>query len=177
MLEEKILWIDSALKNSGTNNNFNYAIGNILEKNFKKLSVEMIDCVVNKNYGVVDDVADYAEFPVPFDTRCIKIFIDLGVSNNCYYRFGSNMLMGIIGNDLLSIQYPNDGTNAISLINISSKTCSKLKDNNIKYNLNNAPSGFIDIHVYSDANIILVDKNGNAPSSVIICLKFTYEIF
>ena len=50
-IEEKILWIDSANMLSGTTNNFYYNIGNILYvDNFKKLTVELIDCIILKKF-------------------------------------------------------------------------------------------------------------------------------
>ena len=50
-IEEKILWINSANMLSGTTNNFYYNIGNILYvDNYKKLSLELIECSISKNY-------------------------------------------------------------------------------------------------------------------------------
>ena len=55
--EEKILWIDSANMLSGTTNNFYYNIGNILYvDNYKKLSVQLIDCIISKNYAFFSGV-------------------------------------------------------------------------------------------------------------------------
>ena len=51
--EEKILWIDSQNRTDELDNpnNFYYDIGNILYvDNYKKLSVQLVDCIVNKNY-------------------------------------------------------------------------------------------------------------------------------
>ena len=69
---------------SGTTNNFYYDIGNILYNgNHKKLSVELIDCIVNKNYrtfAVGTTVYDvYAS--VPFYTSMIKVYINFKHNN------------------------------------------------------------------------------------------------
>ena len=49
-IEEKILWINSSYMLSGTTNNFYYYIGNILYvDNYKKLSIQLIDCIISKN--------------------------------------------------------------------------------------------------------------------------------
>ena len=87
-IEEKILWIDSSnqelfYSSNGTatytasTNNFYYNIGNILYMdNYKKLSVEMIDCVISKTYHQyaigATGINTYA--PIPFYSTVIKIF-------------------------------------------------------------------------------------------------------
>ena len=175
-IEEKILWIDSNNMISGTTNNFYYNIGNILYvDNYKKLKVKLVDCVINKNYIAVGGIVPVYYCHYPFNSRVIKIFIDFGVGNNCLSTYGNSLLMGMIENKQVVSDIPTDNTDTISNVYLSSKTCEKLKNNNIKYYLNQYPNNFINIQIYNENNTVLTDTNVAAPLSVLLCLKFTYE--
>ena len=78
--EEKILWIDSSnMLSGGTTNNFYYNIGNILYvDNYKKLSFELIECVISKNFNLLTLVT----YPNPFFSTIIKIYLNLNVYGN-----------------------------------------------------------------------------------------------
>ena len=175
-IEEKILWIDSQYKYSGTTSNFLYDIGNSLQSDFNKLSVELIECVVNKNLGNVSNVLGYENYPTPFNSQCIKIFLNLGVGSNIIYKFGQNLLMGIIDNHLVESTFINDDSDVVHSINVSDNTSEKIINNNVRYQISSIPNGYINVLIYSGSNVNLVDVAGNPPSSVCLCLKFTYEI-
>ena len=100
--EEKILWIDSADMLSGTTNNFYYYIGNILyEDNYKKLSVQLVDCIVNKNYRdfAVGTTVFSIYSAVPFYTTMIKVYINFNAASNVLNNNDYGLLMGIISNN------------------------------------------------------------------------------
>ena len=84
--------------------------------------------------------------------------------------------MGIIDNQLVESTFINDDSDVVHSINVSGKTSAKLINNNVRYLINSIPNGYINVMIYSESNINLVDVDGNPPSSVCLCLKFTYEI-
>ena len=100
--EEKNLWIDSANMLSGTTNNFYYDIGNILYNgNYKKLSVQLIDCSISKNNQTFSiGTTTYSIYaPIPFYTTIIKIYIFFNVASNLLNNNNYGLLMGLIKNN------------------------------------------------------------------------------
>ena len=150
-IEEKILLIESNNIISRTTNNFYCNIGNIV---YKKLKVELVYCVINKNYIPVGGIVPFRYCHYQFNSR-INIFIDFGVGNNCFSNYGNSLLMCMIENHQVVSDIPTD--------------------NNIKYYLNQYPNNFINIQIYNENNIVLNEKNVKDPS-LELCLKFTYEI-
>ena len=117
--EEKILWINSnnqelfySLNGTATytasTNNFYYNIGNILyEDNYKKLSVELIDCAISKNYHTyaIGTTTANTYAPIPFYTSIIKVYINFNVSSNSIFNNdGSGLLMGIISDTDVNVR-------------------------------------------------------------------------
>ena len=186
--EEKILWIDSQyMESGGTTNNFYYNIGNILYvNNYKKLTVQLVDCIINKNYrNFAVGTTIYSIYSaVPFYTTMIKVYINFNVTSNILNNNDYGLLMGIISNNNADV---NIGT-TYTLTNFYYNGLGSIKlgsDNKIKYDLKDIPNGIININITgfnnSTANYLenyLVDITspaGNAPSNVLLCLKFTYE--
>ena len=172
-IEAKILWINSNyMESGGTTNNFYYNIGNILYvNNYKKLYVKLIDCVINKNGIQIDgDISYY----LPFNTTSIKIYINLNVSSNSISMDKNNLLLGLIQNNSTLANF-NPTTLVIDNFYYSDKSCEKLIDNKIKYNLKDIPNGMINIILYNDENTVLLDVENQEPKSLLLCLKFTYE--
>ena len=175
--EEKILWIDSQYMISGTTNNFYYNIGNILYvDNYKKLSVQLIDCIVNKNYrNFAVGATTYSIYSaVPFYTTMIKVYINFNAASNVLNNSDYGLLMGIISNNNADV---NIGT-TYTLTNFYYNGLGSIKlgsDNKIKYNLKDIPNGIININIYNELNNVLLDYENNPPSNVLLCLKFTYE--
>ena len=185
--EEKILWIDSANMLSGTTNNFYYDIGNILYNgNYKKLSVQLIDCLISKNYdkfavgsGVI------IETPIAFFSVFIKIYINFNVASNILNNNNSyGLLMGIIPGDNACVKIAT--SNILTYYEFSNLGSSDINDNKIKYYLKDVPNGIINININIIGNSnslnvdnyvdgLLVDAFGNPPSNVLLYLKFTYE--
>ena len=161
------------MENGGTTNNFYYNIGNILYvDNYKKLSVEMIDCVINKNGIVIDGDTSYY---LSFNTSSIKIYINFNIARNSISMEGNNLLLGLIQSNSTLANF-NPTTLAVDNFYYSDKSCEKSINNKIKYNLKDVPNGMINIILYNDNNTILFDVEDQVPKSVLLCLKFTYEI-
>ena len=185
--EEKILWIDSTNMLSGTTNNFYYYIGNILYiDNYKKLSVQLVDCIVNKNYRnfAVGNTTYSIYSAVPFYTTMIKIYINFNAASNVLNNNDYGLLMGIISNNNADV---NIGT-TYTLTNFYYNGLGSIKlvsDNKIKYNFKDIPNGIINIIITGFNNstgtylenylIDITSPTANAPSNVLLCLKFTYE--
>ena len=187
--EEKILWIDSQNRtNEGDNtNNFYYYIGNILYvDNYKKLSVQLVDCIINKNYrNFAVGTTTYSIYSaVPFYTTMIKVYINFNAASNVLNNSDYGLLMGIISNNNADV---NIGT-AYTLTNFYYNGLGSIKlgsDNKIKYNLKDIPNGIININITGFNNstasylenylVDITSPAGNAPSNVLLCLKFTYE--
>ena len=177
--EEKILWIGSANKLSGTTTNFYYNIGNILQvDNYKKLSIQLIDCLISKNYG--DDSG--VNYPISFYSTFIKIYINLNVYGNSLNNNNYGLLFGLINNQSTTLRLGSGG--GLSTYDYSNNGSEKLEENKIKYYLNDIPTGMININiiVYNNTGtggtyqfLNLIDISENAPSNVLLCLKFTYE--
>ena len=175
--EEKILWIGSANKLSGTTTNFYYNIGNILYvDNYKKLSVQLLDCIISKNYAVFSGVI----YPVSFYSTTIKIYINLNVYSNSLTNNSYGTLLGLINNQSTTLRLGSGG--GLSTYDYSNNGCAKLQDNKIKYYLNDVPTGIININITGYNNSTgsyvenyLLDNQFNAPSNILLCLKFTYE--
>ena len=108
-IEEKILWINSndqelysyydsttgTYENNVTNpvnNKFDYNIGNILYiDNYKKSSVELIDCAISKSYHTfnIGTTTNDTYAPIPFYTTIIKVYINFNVASNSIYNDGN----------------------------------------------------------------------------------------
>ena len=177
-IEEKILWIDSQyMESGGTTNNFYYNIGNILYNgNYKKLSVQLIDCIISKNYGVDGGVY----YPVSFYSTYIKIYINFNVYSNSLTNNSYGTLLGLINNQSTALKLGSGG--GLSTYDYSNNGCAKLNVNKIKYYLNDIPTGMININIIGYNNstgtyefINLLDISGNEPTNTLLCLKFTYE--
>ena len=187
--EEKILWIDSQNRtDEGDNsNNFYYNIGNILYvDNYKKLSVQLVDCIINKNYrNFAVGTTTYSIYSaVPFYTTMIKVYINFNAASNVLNNSDYGLLMGIISNTNADV---NIGT-TYTLTNFYYNGLGSIKlgsDNKIKYNLKDIPNGIININITGFNNstasylgnylVDITSPAGNAPSNVLLCLKFTYE--
>ena len=180
--EEKILWIDSQyMESGGTTNNFYYNIGNILyHGNYKKLSVQLIDCVISKNFEEVAGTGLTVYVPIPFYTTNIKIYINLNVASNSLINNNYGLLLGLIPGDNESVRLGAAG--GLSTFDFSSLGSCKLNNNKIKYNLKDIPTGMININIIGNNNYtgtyldeFLKDVLFNNPSNLLLCLKFTYE--
>ena len=111
--EEKNLWInsnnqelfyglDGTATYTASTNNFYYNIGNILYMdNYKKLSVQLIDCIINKNYrNFAVGATTYSIYSaVPFYTTMIKVYINFNAASNILNNSDYGLLMGIISNN------------------------------------------------------------------------------
>ena len=181
-IEEKNLWINSNNQETfGTDilstNSFNYSIGNILyEDNYKKLSVEMIDCAVSKSYHTfaIGTTGNNTYAPIPFYTTVIKVYINFNVASNSVYNDGNGLLMGVISDTNVNVRIGT--TDQMNELYYTGLGCAKLgNDNKIKYYLKNIPSGIININVYDEANTVLIDYEDSPSYNVLLCLKFIYE--
>ena len=178
-IQEKILWINSnnqelfySLNGTATytasTNNFYYNIGNNLYvDNYKKLSVEMIDCAVSKFYHEyaigTTGINTYA--PIPFYTSVIKVYINFNVVSNSIYNDGNGLLMGVISDTNINVRLGT--TDQMNELYYTGLGCAKLgNDNKIKYFLKDVPTGIININVYNELNNVLLDYENNAPSNV-----------
>ena len=90
--------------------------------------------------------------------------------------------MGIIPGDNACVKIGT--SNTLTYYEFSNLGSSDINDNKIKYYLNDIPTGMININIIGYNNtgtggtyqfLNLVDISGNAPSNVLLCLKFTYE--
>ena len=193
--EEKILWINSSNQelypyyNSTTgtyeniitnpvNNKFDYNIGNILYvDNYKKLSVEMIECAISKTYHqyAIGSTGLNTYAPIPFYSTVIKIYINFNVVCNSIYNNNSNgLLMGIISDTDVNVRLGTaDALNELYYTGLGSAKLAS--DNKIKYYLENIPTGIININIFNQVDEVLEDYEGNAPDNVLLCLKFKYE--
>ena len=173
---------------SGTTNNFYYDIGNILYvDNYKKLSVQLVDCIISKNFQEIGGTGLTVYAPIPFYTTNIKIYINLNVASNSLMNNNYGLLFGLISGDNQSARLGSAG--GLSTYDYSNLGSCKLDDNKIKYYLRDIPTGIININITGYNNSIdtaiyienyLVDRNTltgatNPPSNVLLCLKFTYE--
>ena len=187
-IEEKILWINSANQEffyslngiatyTASTNNFYYNIGNIsYEDNYKKISVEMIDCVISKNFSNYNSTSTpifLINAPPPFYANVIKVYINFNVANNSVYNDGNGLLMGLIPGDNVTARLGTGG--GISNYDYSSLGSCKLDDNKIKYYLKDIPTGIININIYNQNNGDLLDFDNDPPSNILLCLKFIYE--
>ena len=180
--EEKNLWIDSQyMESGGAKNNFYDNIGNILSSNFIKLSVQLIDCVISKNFEEVAGTGLTVYVPIPFYTTNIKIYINLNVASNSLVNNSYGLLLGLIPGDNESVRLGAAG--GLSTFDFSSLGSCKLNNNKIKYNLKDIPTGMININIIGNNNYtgtyldeFLKDVLFNNPSNILLCLKFTYEI-
>ena len=162
---------------SGTTTNFYYDIGNILYvDNYKKLSVQLIDCIISKNYSLLTLVT----YPNPFYSTTIKIYINFNVYSNSLSNNSCGVLLGLINNQSTTLRLGSSG--GLSTYDYSNNGSAKLHDKKIKYYLNDAPTGIININITgynnSTGNYLenyLLDNQFIAPSNVLLCLKFTYE--
>ena len=162
---------------SGTTNNFYYNIGNILYvDNYKKLSVQLIDCIISKNYSVLTG----AIYPVSFYSTTIKIYINLNVYSNSLTNNNYGILLGLINNQSTTLRLGAGG--GLSTYDYSNNGSEKLEENKIKYYLNDIPTGMININIIGYNNITgtyieenLVDLLTYPPANVLLCLKFIYE--
>ena len=186
--EEKNLWINSNNQElfynlngtttyTASTNNFYYNIGTILyEDNYKKLSVELVDCAISKSYHTFNIGTTTANTyaPIPFYTTIIKVYINFNVSSNSVYNNSNGLLMGLIPTNNINVRLGT--TEALNNYYYSGLGSSKLEsENKIKYYLKNIPSGIININIYNELNNVLLDYENNPPANVLLCLKFKYE--
>ena len=161
----------------GTTNDFYYDIGNIISKDFNKLSVELIDCAISKSYHTfaIGTTTENTYAPIPFYTTIIKVYINFNVSSNSIYNNNSNgLLMGLVPTNNVNVRLgTTDQMNEFYYTGLGS---AKLEsENKIKYYLKNIPSGIININIYNELNNVLLDYENNPPENVLLCLKFKYE--
>ena len=82
--------------------------------------------------------------------------------------------MGLISDSDVNVRLGT--TDALNELYYTGLGCAKLgSDNKIKYYLKNIPTGIININIFNQVDEILEDYEGNAPSNILLCLKFTYE--
>ena len=187
-IEEKILWInsnnqelfyssDGTATYTASTNNFYYNIGNILYMdNYKKLSVEMIDCAISKTYHQyaigTTGINTYA--PIPFYSTVIKVYINFNVISNSVYNNSNGLLMGVISDTDVNVRLGT--TDTLNELYYTGLGSAKLgSDNKIKYYLKDIPTGIININIYNQNNNVLLDFDDDPPSNILLCLKFTYE--
>lgn len=164
-IQEKILWIDSLKKYSGLNNNFYYNIFGYLPTQAKNITVQLLNAFVaaTENYNI-------------FNSKYIKILIDFGCSNNQVSLSNNNLIsLGIINNHSKSRIYESDNI-TFSSIQYTEIESQELVNQGPIYNLNSIPNNIFNIQIHNHNNTVLLDEFNTAPDSVILCLKFTYEI-
>ena len=155
ILQEKILWINSLNKASGTTNNFYYDIYGVLHPEAKNITFQLLDAMIS--ITTVDDV---------FLQEAIMILFNFSVSHNQYSKSLNNFIIGgIISPMLISNNYSDQ----------------MIKEGPI-YQIRSFPDGLINIRITNNSYVDLEDNTSEEdegpfpPSRVILCLKFTYEI-
>ena len=150
--------------------------------------IKLIIIYISKNYHTfaIGTTTNNTYAPIPFYTSIIKVYINFNAASNALNNSDYGLLMGIISNNNADV---NIGT-VYTLTNFYYNGLGSIKlgsDNKIKYNLKDIPNGIININITGFNNSIdtatylenyLIDINspaGNAPSNVLLCLKFTYE--
>ena len=118
----------------------------------------------------------------------IKVYINFNVASNALNNNNYGLLMGLISNDNANVGLGT--TYQLNVFYYNGLGSAKLGiDNKIEYYLKDVPSGMLNIIItgYNNNNPnglgtylenYLVDINypaGNAPSNILLCLKFTYE--
>ena len=114
-------------------------MGNILYvDNYKKLSVEMIDCAISKTYHqyAIGSTGINTYSPIPFYTTVIKVYINFNVASNSVYNNSNGLLMGIISDTDVNVRLGT--TDALNELYYTGFGSAKLgSDNKIKYYLKN----------------------------------------
>ena len=156
--EKKIVWIDSVYKDSGTSINYNFDITGAIPTNAKNITVQLLKFILPNNEFVIQ-------------TPIIKVFGDLGCSNNQYTRkFGTYLLLGVV--NVQAPQYYYDG--AVGTNYNMSSYCEENINKQIKYRIGN-PSNNINIMLKSNTYADLTSSDASVQNSL-ICLEFEYDI-
>ena len=150
ILQEKIVWINSTNKDSGTNNNFFYQIYGYLHPEAKNITFQLINALISPS--------TVARF---FIVAHLKILIDFGVSHNQSNANLNNFLIGGIISPTLTTRYLYSDV---------------LGNPGPVYKIYGIPSGIINIRLIDETNSDLYDSAFTPPGNVTLCLKFTYEI-
>ena len=148
-IQEKIIWINSLNKESGTNNNFYYNIFGVIHPEAKNITLQLLDSLIMTSTSV-----RY------FERAGIMILLDFNVSHN---QFSKSMNNYIIGGIISPMQYKNYYSEQMA------------REGPV-YQIRSFPDGLINIRITDNLYVDLTDSGPAVPSSVIICLKFTYEI-
>ena len=96
-----------------------------------------------------------------FEKNAIMILLDFGVSHNQFSKYLNNYIVGGIISP--QQQYKNCRSEQLD------------REGPI-YKINSSPQGIINIRIIDHLYADLLDGNGAVPSTVILCLKFIYEI-
>ena len=149
-IHEKIIWINSLNKESGTNNNFYYNIFGVLHPEARNIKLQLLDCLIMTSTS--------AYF---FNKAAILILLDFNVSHNQFSKAINNYIIG----GIISPQQQYKTYYSEQLY----------KEGPI-YEIRSFPDGLINIRIVDHSYVDLIDNNNAVPSSVLLCLKFTYEI-
>ena len=148
--KEKILWIYSANRISGTIDNFIYNIAELLPLNAHDINVQLIKALVPV------DTTTY------FVNHYLKVMIDWGSSSNQL----SQQYNGYLLIDVIPFQQP--------ITRIYRSEYNKL--NGIKYKLNNLPNNLINVILLDDSNTTPAFFNDVTLIDFALCIKFEYNI-
>ena len=149
-IHEKIIWINSLNKDSGINNNFYYNIFGVLHPEAKNITLQLLDCLIMTSTS--------AYF---FNKAAIMILLNFNVSHNQFSKSTNNFIVG--GIITPQQQYKTYYSEQL------------FREGPI-YEIRSFPDGLMNVRIIDHSYADLIDNNNAVPSSVIICLKFTYEI-
>ena len=148
--KEKILWIYSANRISGTVDNFIYNIAELLPLNAHNINVQLIKAIVS----IVTTTY--------FNNYYLKIMIDWrSSSNQLSQQYNGYLLM-----DVIPFQQ--------SITRIYSSEFNKL--NGIEYKLNNLPNNLINVILLDNNNTTSAFFNAATLIDFALCIKFEYNI-
>jgi len=150
---EKIVWIDSNYKYSGTNNNFIFDFTSFgLDNNAQNITVQLINAIVSTSTATSFFIKSY-----------IKILIDFHTQHNQYSKSLNNYVVA----GVISPQYE-----------VKNYYSDYLMKHGPIYRLVNLPIYYVDVRIVDQSNTDLLDNElvPDVPSNVLLCLKFTYDI-
>ena len=148
--KEKILWIYSANRISGTVDNFIYNVAKLLPLNASNINVQLIKTLVP-----VDTNANFVN-------HYLKVTIDWrSSSNQLSQQYNDYLLMDVI-------PFQKKATRTYK---------SEFEDSQgIEYKLNNLPNNLINVMLLDNTNAAPTFNNGDALIDFSLCIKFEYNI-
>ena len=148
--KEKILWIYSANRISGTIDNFIYNIADLLPLNASNINVQLIKALVPISGTTY------------FNNYYLKVMIDWGSSSNqLSQQYNGYLLMEVIPFQI----------NATRIYKSEFE-----ESQGIKYKLNNLPNNLINVILLDNTNATPAFNNAAALIDYSLCIKFEYNI-